>query len=99
MRIALLAIPAVSLLGLCVLTGGCGRESSSQEADADRSGNMETLPRPIEVIRERPDAWEEFADPVTDLRGFRVKPTGAEQRLSVKFKDVDDAVRTKAFIL
>ncbi len=89
------------IAALCVLlANGCGRQDAGEpDANVDRSGQMVTLPNAIEIIRVTPDAWEPYVEPVTELHGFRVRPGAGEQLLRVRYKDVDDAVKTDTYAI
>lgn len=92
----LLPIAALCLL----LADGCGRQDAKEpDAGVDRSGHMVTLPNAIDVTRVTPDAWEPYVEPATELRGFRVRPGAGEQLLRVRYKDVDDAVKTDTYAM
>jgi hypothetical protein len=92
----LLPIAALCLL----LANGCGRQDAKEsDPNVDRSGQMVTLPTVIDVTRVTPDAWDPYVEPVTELRGFRVRPGTGEQLLRVRYKDVDDAVKTETYAM
>jgi len=86
---------------LCLLlANGCGRQDAREpDANVDRSGQMETLPNAIDITRVTPDAWEPYVEPVTELRGSRVRPGAGEQLLRVRYKDVDDEVKTVTYAM